>query len=260
MKKRIITSILFCILASALITGCSGRDSKNSSVGSSGVSSAGSSEIKKETKSESSEDSQVSRNSAVTEYDKMTTFEYTKDMLSDMNKDDPDFEITHDKSETTISGHINRSPVKSEKDVLEQLKLVRSVLGLVNPDQQLVSDSNSGKDGNYRFNQYHGGYAIDSCRITVETDDKGFIVYTSSSVLPADTLKKIKLEGLLSEEKVLEKNKDYKNAEIQKTVIWSHNKYSDKPVVAYIGHSGDNTIVFSAVDGSIADIWSDIID
>ena len=254
MKKLRITTVCLLFLATSFIAGCTNNSSSTS------PNTDTYSAQEKKVSSVSSESEEISAYNSFTEYDKLTTFEYTEKMLSDMNKDDPDFEIVRNIHEITISGHINSSPVKNEKDTMEQIKLIRSILGLVNPEQQLVFDKDHSSTTTYRFEQYYGGYKVNSSSITAETDDDGFIIYTTSSVISTDILKKTKLDALLSKEDVLAKQTEYKNTEITGSEIRAYGKFSDAPVVAYIGQTDNNTVIFSANDGSIIDIWSDIID
>ena len=198
-KRKIITGC-FILLTAAMITGCTDGKNNGNANSSAEISSVQIEEkvqlSSDESIPEKSQTSEKSENSIVTEYEKMETFEYTEEMLANMNKDDPDFEIIHDKDGTTISGHINTSRVKSEQDAIEQIKLVRSVLGLVNPEQQLVFDEKNSGGKKYRFEQFYGGYRINSMDVTVETDNDGLIVYTTANVLPVETLKKIKLDNV----------------------------------------------------------------
>lgn len=195
----------------------------------------------------------------ITEYEPLITFEYTEQMLEEMNEDYTEFLIEHDeKGNTYIDGHINRSPVKNERDVMEQLKMIRSILGLTDPEKQIFySPRQSGEDV-YRFNQYHGGLRLYAGDVVVNTDTQtNMIEVVSSSITNADILETVKLDNILSEEDVIKMNP---SAQIKEKVIWNVNEYNDAPVAAYVAVNEDEYIIISAENGKIIANWSFLVD
>ena len=209
------------------------------------------------------------------EYDKLNTLEYNEVMLQQMNEEDSDFEVIHTGDEqrisTNISGQINTSPVKDEQDAIEQIKLIRSILGLVNPEQQLVFVKESSNESKYFFRQYYGGYSIEGTGVTVTTDDNGIIRYTEADIVPVDVLKSIQLDGLLSVEeatKIAAQDEAHRYAissERAKAMIWMPRKNGSSPIVVYIDQDNPqphftSTIIINAKDGSVVDSWEDVFD
>ena len=191
----------------------------------------------------------------ITEYEPLTTFEYTEDMLYDMNKDNKEFSIMHDeKGKTYINGHINTSPVKDEEYVIEQLSMIRSILGLKDPRKQIFFSPTQSDNEVYRFNQYHGGLRLYAGDVVVNVDaGTGMIEYVSASVADADVLKTVQLDDILSEKDITAKDPSLR---IKEKIIWNVNEYSKAPVVAYVTVSEDDYVIMSAVDGEIIAKWS----
>ena len=198
----------------------------------------------------------------ITEYDVPGTFEYTEDILQQMNQDDYEFAILHEEDgNTCIEGKINTSPVHNERDVIEQLMLVRSVLGLVNPKEQLVFSPQNSSNETYKFKQYHAGIPCYSSTVIVNTDpDTGMINLINSNVITTDNLKTIQTEPKFSAEDISAKYKQkYPDIKIEKIVIWDIKEYNTRPVLAYIAESGDDTVFLNADNGELIDLWPNIL-
>ena len=85
--------------------------------------------------------------------------------------------------------------------------MVRSLLGLVNPDEQLRFERKL--EGiyseRYDFGQYYAGLRVYDAgvSVSVETDNQ-LITYTNSTVRSVELLEKTNLDGILSESEILE--------------------------------------------------------
>lgn len=194
-----------------------------------------------------------------TEYEVPVTFEYTEEMLYEMNEDNEDFSIVHDNEQhTLVDGNINRSPVSSEKAVTEQLMMVRSVLGLVNPKQQLTEVPSKRSDDRYYYSQYYGGIRFYSSGVNVLVDTENqMICMVEADIISEKTLQSIHLDGLLDAGAIRRKNPSVQTIE---KVIWDTQEYKQSPVVAYIAETKDDMVfVYSAADGSILSEWSTIM-
>ena len=196
-------------------------------------------------------------------YEPLTTFEYTNKMLEDMNKDNDDFDIIFEGSgRIIISGKINSSPVKNEEYVIEQLRLIRSILGLIDPKQQLVYLPDNSSEDHYVFQQYHGSLRLYGSVVSVNVDpETGLICYVDSAVTTEDILKKIKNTDILSKTEINEKYKnEYPGITADELILWNMNEYKDSPVPAYIANTDEIMYIINASDGKIIDNWSTIIE
>ena len=191
------------------------------------------------------------------EYTPLETFEYTVDNLKQLNEKMgyTDFDITYDNG-ITIDGYISSRGVNSAEDALENITMIRSILGLINPKEQLkqVNSDNSF----YSFYQYYNGLRVDFARINVNIDEESrLITYITSDIVPIETLKKVSFNYILSEEGILADT--YKGKTVKEKVIWANEEYREKPVVAYILSGDDMITVVNAHDGTYIDSWSTII-
>lgn len=192
-------------------------------------------------------------------YTELKTFEYSVDKLKQLNDKlgYKDFDIMTTDDTITIDGYINSRKVNSAEDALENITMVRSILGLINPKEQLRISKYMDNES-YTFDQYYNGIRVYDARITVNIDtDSKLITYTTSSVLPIETLKKVGMGYILSENKIV--SDTYKGKTVDEKVIWSVNKYREKPVVAYILSGDGKTLVVNAHDGTYIDGWSNIM-
>ena len=192
-------------------------------------------------------------------YTELKTFEYSVDKLKQLNDKlgYKDFDIITTDDTITIDGYINSRKVNSVEDALENITMVRSILGLINPKEQLRISKYIDNES-YTFDQYYNGIRVYDARVTVNIDtDSKLITYTTSSVLPIETLKKVGTGYILSENKIVADT--YKGKTVDEKVIWSVNKYREKPVVAYILSGDGKTLVINAHDGTYIDCWSNIM-
>ena len=258
MRKRNI--LIVALLCMALMAGTScGTASENSEVNADKeiVSTA------VEDEKSSPESTETSANGLELTHDKYTEmigFEYNEEMLSQINEMEgiDDFEIYRNDGSITISGLISTRKVENEEYAIENIKMVRSLLGLVNPDEQLRFERKL--EGiyseRYDFGQYYAGLRVYDAgvSVSVETDNQ-LITYTNSTVRSVELLEKTNLDGILSESEILEK---YKGAEIKEMCIWTLNV--GEPKVAYIVYQDYMTLIIDARTAEIIDEWSNIID
>ena len=187
-----------------------------------------------------------------TEYSDPGTFQYTEQMISDMNKDNDDFEISFDgeKGHIHITGLINTSPVNSERDVLEKLMLVRSIIGLTDTRTQLYCDEKTKSGQFYSFHQCYAGIRLYSSGVKVWLDDENRIADLDVFVVSdTDALKKTDLENLVDPP-----------VEGCQMVIWDMGEYKKAPVPAYICSTSEETTITDANTGKEIDSWPNIID
>lgn len=258
MKRKMSALMLFLVLSLSL-TGCASADKTK----------AGPEQNKSQSSPVSSQISQTGTAAAAGEinleesYDPMITFEYTKDMLYEMNEDNEDFEIETDNSGSIfISGRISRSPAANEKGVLEQLCMIRSVLGLVNPKQQLEFSPGRSSEDRCVFPQYHAGLRLYGSQVTVNIDaDTRMIYNVNANITGTDVLAKIKNTPLMSEAEIIRKNEaEWPGLKTEELVLYNMKEYKSEPTPAYIAHGKDNVLIIRASDGKIIDLWSSIID
>lgn len=268
MRKRNI--LIVALLCMALMAGAScGTASENSEVNadkeivSTAVEGEKSSSESVEISVSSPESTETSANGLELTHDKYTGmigFEYNEEMLSQINEMEgiDDFEIYRNDGSITISGLISTRKVENEEYAIENIKMVRSLLGLVNPDEQLRFERKL--EGiyseRYDFGQYYAGLRVYDAgvSVSVETDNQ-LITYTNSTVRSVELLEKTNLDGILSESEILEK---YKGAEIKEMCIWTLNV--GEPKVAYIVYQDYMTLIIDARTAEIIDEWSNIID
>lgn len=199
--------------------------------------------------------SQVSEKST-DDNSEVSTFEYNSEMLRAMNEDAgtaDDFSIDFDDDGSiTIYGLISTRPVSSEEDVMENLKLVRTMLNLKNPEEQLrliYSD-----DTTYKFAQYYKGVKVEFAEVTVNVDIRSkLIMTTSSSVCSEDELADVQVTDLMSDDDI---KKLYENNTIKNKYIIRH---AGRFRVVYMICDEIYTKLVDAIDGSIVDEWSNIM-
>ncbi len=187
-----------------------------------------------------------------TEYSDPGTFQYTEQMIIDMNEDNEDFEVSRGErdGQIYIYGLINSSTVSSERDVLEELMLVRSLIGMTDTRTQLYCNKKRSHDGYYAFGQCYAGIKMYSSGVYVWLDEENRISSVDVNVISdTDILKKINVDKLLDPP-----DKD------SRLVLWDVNEYNSAPVPAYITNSFDDTTVTDAHTGKEIDRWSNIMD
>lgn len=244
-------SIVTTLLVFVLIVSSSGCTSKYPmEVTKTGVSS-GSTSIQSKTESSQQQSQKEQQVSKITPVD---TFEYTEDELRQLNeyKHIEDFYIDKSNGEVYISGIINTSKVKNEQDVLEQLMLVRSIIGLRNPKEQLKLEYKS--DNSYRFKQYHNGLPVYGSVVNVNLD-LGIITLVGAMTYTVELLNGVDYETL-SESEIAQA---YSDLDIKNKQIWCYQEYADKPIVVYILDSGFETFIVDAKTGKTVNSWSNIM-
>ena len=214
----------------------------------------------KEIVSSSVEDEKSSLELTHDKYTEMFGFEYDEEALRQMNEANgmDYFGISSDNGSIEIEGLISTRKVNDEKDALENIKMVRSILGLINPDEQLKysGEIQSGDVYRYDFDQYYAGLKVyDAGVVAVAETGSKLVTNTSARIIGTDELEKTNLDGILSESEILEK---YKGAEIKEKCIWTLRV--SEPKVAYIIYQNDMTLVIDARTTEIIDEWSNIID
>ena len=193
-------------------------------------------------------------------YTEMLGFEYDEEALRQLNEANgiDYFEILSDNGSIEIEGLINTRRVNDEKDALENMKMVRSILGLTNPDEQLRYSREIQTENIYRydFDQYYAGLTVYDAGVVVTADiATKLITNTSARIVGTDELAKTNLDGILSGSEILKK---YKGGKIEDKCIWTLNV--SEPKVAYIVYHNDMTLIIDARTTEIIDEWSDIID
>ena len=214
----------------------------------------------KEIVSSSVEDEKSSLELTHDKYTEMFGFEYDEEALRQMNEANgmDYFGISSDNGSIEIEGLISTRKVNDEKDALENIKMVRSILGLINPDEQLKysGEIQSGDVYRYDFDQYYAGLKVyDAGVVAVAETGSKLVTNTSARIIGTDELEKTNLDGILSESEILEK---YKGAQIKEKCIWTLRV--SEPKVAYIIYQNDMTLVIDARTTEIIDEWSNIID
>ncbi len=210
----------------------------------------------------SEEKTQENNIPGLTEYDELDTAEYTGEDLKRFNGYSDDFYILYDSNnEVTIDGFISNKPIHNESDAMEQITAIRSLLRLINPEQQLVYSSNSGNKELYRFKQYYGGIQLYSSSVSVHIDtDTNMCHYLSCNIVPYQTLKKIDMEPDVSEEDIYQMYADrISGLHIKEMVIWDMDDYCYSPVLAYKAETDDEIYILNADSGEIIQDWTTIM-
>lgn len=183
--------------------------------------------------------------------------EYNIDELQRLNKCKgiSDFEYTKSEDNiVTIRGIINVDTVKDENSIIKQLNMIRSIIGLKNPGEQLEFTNH--KNNHYEFTQCYNGMKVYSTNVTIEvSDDDNMIHSVIAQTAPIDAFDNLDYD-IKSESEI--KKSDPK-LEIDRKMIWCEGEYKDKPIIVYIAANDFETKVIDTKTGIVISSQSNVM-
>lgn len=182
--------------------------------------------------------------------------EYNIDELQRLNKCKgiSDFEYTKSEDNiVTIRGIINVDTVKDENSIIKQLNMIRSIIGLKNPGEQLEFTNH--KNNYYEFTQHYNGMKVHPTNVTIEVSDDNMIHSVIAQTVPIDAFDNLDYD-VKSESEI--KKSDPK-LEIDRKMIWCEGEYKDKPIIVYIAANDFETKVIDAKTGIVISSQSNVI-